>query len=323
MFDLNKNKYPFLVENCYNLYAKETEAILANSDKYFAGGIIGYVQTSEYATEGNIWLKDCYSVDVDEKGGIGSNEYRHNTNVTIYGNSGVEVIANVGTATADEMSAQIKKIIIDTAYIQSGSKIANKWYTGEGEPSVSAIPGDMYFDSLTSDVYQFVNGWEKICNIKGEAGKPGDAGADGNKWLVGKELPADGMKAGDFFLNTETYDLYQYVSDEWSKIGNIKGTDGTVGAPGVPGVNGTTWFTGLELPEENMKENDIFLNLDTYDLYQYKNSEWVMLGNIKGADGEQGKTGATGASCGQNAMEIFGLVSGLCAVAFAFKKFTR
>ncbi|MBO5223063.1 MAG: metallophosphoesterase [Clostridia bacterium] len=289
MFDINKDKYPFLVENCYNLYAKETESVLANSDKYFAGGIVGYVLTGEYAEEDNIWLKDCYSVDIEEKGGEGTNEYRHNSNITLYGKNGVEVIENVGTTSAEEMTAQIKKIIIDTAYIQSGSKVANKWYTGEGAPTVSAFPGDMYLDSETNDVYQFVNGWEKICNIKGETGDNGVDGEDGKP--------------------------------------------GVDGQPGLNGSDGNKWFTGTELPTADMKENDFFLNTETYDLYQYKNSVWEKIGNIKGATGEQGpqgpqgeigETGAKGAAgCAQNAMSVFGLVAGLCAIAFAFKKFTR
>ena len=101
----------------------------------------------------------------------------------------------------------------------------------------------------------------------------------------------------------------------------------------MKGSDGNKWFTGTELPTADMKENDFFLNTETYDLYQYKNSVWEKIGNIKGATGEQGpqgpqgeigETGAKGAAgCAQNAMSVFGLVAGLCAIAFAFKKFTK
>ncbi|HBN12302.1 MAG TPA: hypothetical protein DD415_01655, partial [Clostridiales bacterium] len=67
----------------------------------------------------------------------------------------------------------------------------------------------------------------------------GEDGADGATWLFGEVAPAaTAGKAGDFYLDTKTFDVYSKSATGWEKKGNIKGATGDDGAPGTPGDKG-------------------------------------------------------------------------------------
>lgn len=72
----------------------------------------------------------------------------------------------------------------------------------------------------------------------------------------------------------------------------INGTVTNVKAEAIDGTNGldgATWFVG-ETFIENPKLNDLFLNKTTFDIYIFDGTNWVLQGNIKGADGKDGDT---------------------------------
>lgn len=61
----------------------------------------------------------------------------------------------------------------------------------------------------------------------GARGADGSDGADGATWLSGSSTPSSSSgKAGDFYLNTTTWDVYKKNSSSWSRCGNIKGASG-------------------------------------------------------------------------------------------------
>ena len=66
----------------------------------------------------------------------------------------------------------------------------------------------------------------------GVTGGTGSAGADGNTWVVGATGPTGVSAAGNMYLNTDTYDLYQSNGATWDLIGNIKGATGATGPTG-------------------------------------------------------------------------------------------
>jgi len=67
--------YPSLIENCYNLYERECESVLTNCKYIIQAGIAGKGLASSATTHGQIYLKNCYSVEVAEQYRAGTTEY--------------------------------------------------------------------------------------------------------------------------------------------------------------------------------------------------------------------------------------------------------
>lgn len=74
---------------------------------------------------------------------------------------------------------------------------------------------------------------EEAKGQQGEKGEDGEDGADGATWISGEGAPeaADG-KNGDFYLDTESFTVYNKSADTWTVVGSIKGQDGAAGATG-------------------------------------------------------------------------------------------
>lgn len=153
-----------LVQNCYNLCAL---------NRYTAtdwiGGILG--QGKSNGVSGSILLRDCASVIVSAQGGEGNNEFRR-------ANEGaVMAETSVITATIAEMQNAVNAIALDIA--RAGNTAPNKWLTGSGAPTQTANAGDMYLDTESGNVYQFVTEWVFVTNIKGAQGLQGPQGNAG------------------------------------------------------------------------------------------------------------------------------------------------
>lgn len=86
----------------------------------------------------------------------------------------------------------------------------------------------------------------------GQTGKPGANGADGTDgatWLFGTAVPSAQGKTGDFYLKTDTFDIYSKATGSWVKSGNIKGPKGDTGATGQQGPQGVAGATGTQGPK--------------------------------------------------------------------------
>lgn len=85
------------------------------------------------------------------------------------------------------------------------------------------------------------------------------------------------------------------------KLTGPKGDPGQTGQTGKPGANGAdgadgaTWLFGTAAPSTQGKTGDFYLNTSNFDVYSKATGSWVKTGNIKGATGERGTNGATGA----------------------------
>ncbi len=111
-------------------------------------------------------------------------------------------------------------------------------------------------------------------------------------------------KAGDFYIDTDDYILYQKNADgTWSIVMENFGKNGEAGTAGTNGTNGTngtdgaTWTTGTLNPLEDTvdgKEGDLYLNTSTQNIYRKGATNWALIGNIKGATGATGATGSAG-----------------------------
>ncbi len=74
------------------------------------------------------------------------------------------------------------------------------------------------------------------------------------------------------------------------------GPQGEPGEPGLPGMDGSKWFTGIDLPLEDLGTvGDFYLESDTGDYFE-KTTEttWTLAGNLQGPQGEQGIQGLQG-----------------------------
>lgn len=260
---------PYLIENCYNLYAQTRRETEKSAARYVSGGIVGR-SVGNAKSSSVFWLKNCYSVQV-EAGGLSTagstNLYRcDEVGRTSQGEYAVQVVKDaagndtVGIRTAVQMQADVARINVQIARIQQCLQdVANLWSTGEGEPKQIGTPGDLYLDILTGNVYQYgTDVWMLIGSIKGadgENGADGKDGADGtngkdgaegergNGWYSGNAYPTVGSvyRAGDLYLNTATGDVYRFNGTIWSLMGNLmgpKGEDGSNGADGKDGKDG-------------------------------------------------------------------------------------
>lgn len=80
----------------------------------------------------------------------------------------------------------------------------------------------------------------------------------------------------------------------------INGTSTGVKAQGDAGTDGTTFLSGNGIPAASIgKLNDLWLDLDTGDIYKKTNAGWINTGmNIKGPQGNEGITPHIDASTG-------------------------
>lgn len=150
-------------------------------------------------------------------------------------------------------------------------------------------------DAMTYDEW-YAHLLETAKGDKGDDGKSaydiwkenGHSGTEAEflEWLKGGKGD-DGKSAYDIWKeqdgNAEKTEA-EFV--EWLK--GDKGDDGDVGPKGEAG---TKWFTGEDdEPSANLgAEGDFYLNTKTFDLWsKNKDSGWIKLGCIKGADGKDG-----------------------------------
>ena len=88
---------------------------------------------------------------------------------------------------------------------------------------------------------------------------------------------------GDFYFETDTFNLFKYSEENgWELLGCLKGTNG------IDGTNGSKLYSGPAVPTiENTpaEDGDYYIETDTFDFYEFDNSEWIKIGNLKGSNG--------------------------------------
>lgn len=213
-------------------------------------------------------------------GSDGTKWYSGTTNPT------AENTANDGDFYLNTTSFNLFKMT-DGAWVSVGNmkaKDGTTWYHGATEPqNTQGIDGDFYLDTLTFNLYQKANGtWQLQGCIKAQDGTDGATWSSGSATLS-QLNNADG-KDGDFYLNTETYDIYTKTNGAWTFSANIKSHDGK------DGQDGTKWYSGTVEPNAstssltgNENVGDFYLNTTNYNLYQKTKNGWSSIGSIAGA----------------------------------------
>ena len=114
---------------------------------------------------------------------------------------------------------------------------------------------------------------------QGNDGANGANGKDGATWYSGTEVTVNQGAVGDFFFDTDDFDIYQKTADGWSIISNIKGAQGEKGTAGIAGV-------GIEKVEYDANGNLVvtFTDGTTQTLtapakHEHTFGEWINNGN--------------------------------------------
>ena len=124
-------------------------------------------------------------------------------------------------------------------------------------------------------------------------------GADGSSLLNGTSNPdASVGNNGDTYINTSTWDVFVKTGGNWTKVGNIMGSqgpEGPQGPQGPSGENGSSVLSGNGEPASELGNNgDLYIDLETWNVYKKGNGNWAFVGNIKGANGGEGAQGNQG-----------------------------
>lgn len=96
------------------------------------------------------------------------------------------------------------------------------WYSDSREPSAGdGKDHDVWLNTDTNDLWWKNDGsWSIVANVRGDDGADG---ADGSVWHSGAGEPSAELgKTGDYYLNTETGDVY-WNDGTWSVVANITG----------------------------------------------------------------------------------------------------
>ncbi|MBM4019464.1 MAG: hypothetical protein FJ288_14275, partial [Planctomycetes bacterium] len=138
--------------------------------------------------------------------------------------------------------------------------------TAYGAYDVVTRNGSSYWAKLTPDVgndpeVNSPDQWQLLAR-KGEQGTQGDPGAPGATWHNGSGSPSGEVGTdGDYYLDTDSDDIYQKSSGSWSQIGNIRGQQGE---QGDAGADGATWHSGSGSPGGELgNDGDRYLDTDS------------------------------------------------------------
>ena len=134
------------------------------------------------------------------------------------------------------------------------------------------------------------------------APKGGNNGGNGN---TGNNVDKSIMRVYEAYAEAAAANGEDVLSyDDWyaDLLANAKGAKGD---KGDKGADGATWLVGSTDPYRNDgKDGDLYLNITTWDVWHKVSGEWVLLGNIKGADGDGSGSGET-----QNVIMNFGAIT--------------
>ena len=200
--------------------------------------------------------------------------------------------------------------------------------TGNGEPSPDlGSLGDSYIDLETWDYYvKEESGWVLHGNIKGATGNNGIDGvsvvsvtytssvglvdtytitySDGSTSTFTITNGAQGIQGIQGNPGADGHSPVITISEDgYWVIDGVKtstlaqgpqgpiGPQGPQGEQGNPGADGSSVLTGNGAPSSNLGDNgDSYIDLQTWNYYLKENDFWIFKGNIKGFDGEDGKS---------------------------------
>jgi hypothetical protein len=172
------------------------------------------------------------------------------------------------------------------SYVHIKYSAINPTDNGDLTDIPSAWVGIYTGSSETAPINYTDYSWYNWKGITGDPGADGEDGAPGSIWHFDSGIP--GVETGingDYYLDTNLYDIYFKSSDIWNWIGNIKGN---IGDPG------SVWYNGIGNPNPSSGIiGDYYLDISNGDIYKKTDiSTWTPTANIKGATGDTGLAGS-------------------------------
>ncbi len=173
------------------------------------------------------------------------------------------------------------------------------WYSGTDVPTYTTYPakvGDFYLDEDDFIVYKYTqnDGWQVIGSLKGQDGlTPTISINTEGYWVINGETTNVKAEGQDGSTPTVTInnDGYWVINGE---VTDVK-AQGEEGQKGEDGKDGTSFLSGEGVPASTLgNDGDVYLNITTSDLYKKAAGEWFKIGNIKGAQGDEGAQGPQG-----------------------------
>ena len=102
----------------------------------------------------------------------------------------------------------------------------------------------------------------------------------GTVWHYGDEEPGDAIVAriGDFYMNTDSGDVFVLEEGGWKNLANVNGKDGV---DGVDGKDGATWLSGKGAPTaSDGADGDFWLDTDTLKMYKKESGAWSVIADF-------------------------------------------
>ena len=103
----------------------------------------------------------------------------------------------------------------------------------------------------------------------------------GTMWKYGTEVPTDSSTAniGDFYMKTDTNEVYVLEEDGWILLTSLNGRDGK---DGVDGANGTDWLYGSKAPTDlDGADGNFWLDTSMLQLYKKASGKWELIATLK------------------------------------------
>ena len=167
-----------------------------------------------------------------------------------------------------------------------------------GAQGVAGTNGHTPEITIGSNGNWFVDGVDTSIKAQGPQGPAGLTpyiGANGNWWIgetdTGVKAQGEQGQQGNPGQNGQT--PYIGANGNWW-IGETDlgvAAQGPQGQQGNPGQNGNSVLTGNVAPDDSLGNNgDSYINLANYDIYVKEAGEWVLKGNLKGQNGQDGRS---------------------------------
>lgn len=157
------------------------------------------------------------------------------------------------------------------------------WLVGTETPADTlGKNGDFYLNKTTFELYlKSENTWSSMGVIKGSDGKDGDNGKDGTEWFTGTAAPAEELgKAGDFYLNTKSYELYKKDKTEgWESLGVLANNKQEAAGVSVTIEAGQTATVSLDGVEQGL--NTVIVDLGEATLEEGSNLQAYIGDSVK------------------------------------------
>lgn len=193
---------------------------------------------------------------------------------------------------------------VDTYTITYSDNTYSYFYVTNGTDGVAGAQGVPGTNGHTPEITigsngnWFVDGTDTGIHAQGPQGVPGQNGVtphigENGNWWIGETdtgVKAQGQQGEQGQTGQTPYigsNGNWWIGDQDLGVA----ATGPQGQQGNPGQNGNSVLTGDAAPDNSLgSDGDSYINLNNYDIYTKEAGEWVLKGNLKGQNGQDGRS---------------------------------